>query len=157
MRKMPAIIAVLVGLFAQDAGAQDLHLMCVGFGTANKATVSNGYASNSYGESATATVVRPRSVGFEDQVNIDIAGGVGRIRIPRTMLPPIHGGDDGWFELKKLKMTDQEITASAEINFISSPKIRIDRTTGRVLIDGKAGTFSGECEPYDPATVRKKF
>jgi hypothetical protein len=73
------------------------------------------------------------------------------------MLPPIHGGNGGWFELKSLKTTDIEITGSAAVNFINSPKVRLDRTTGRISIAGKAGQYSGVCEPYDPATAPRKF
>lgn len=153
--KLRYAAALLSTLWAQVAVAQELHLICGGSGSANKISTSRASVSGSV--NADINVMEHRRVGFEDQVNIDIVGSAGRIRVPRTMLPPIHGGDNGWFELKNLKTTDQEITASATINFMNSPKIRLDRSTGHILIDGKAGNFSGNCEPYDPTTVRKKF
>jgi hypothetical protein len=97
-------------------------------------------------------------VPFDDQVNIEINDdNTGRIRLPRTMLPPIHGGNEGWFDLESIKKSDSEILASAGVSFINSPKVRIDRMTGLVSISGKAGSFSGECQPYDPATAQRKF
>lgn len=73
------------------------------------------------------------------------------------MLPPIRGGKDGWFELENLKVTENEITGSAAVNVINSPKVRIDRLTGRISIAGKAGSYSGECQAYDPATTQRPF
>ncbi len=73
------------------------------------------------------------------------------------MLPPIHGGDDGWFKLKSIEVTDREITASVAVSALNNPKLRIDRYTGMISISGKAGDFTGRCEKYDPATEHKAF
>ena len=99
-----------------------------------------------------------RSQPFDDQVNVEIKDDdTGRIRMPRVMLPPVHGGDDGWMKLKDVKRSDREITATAAVNFINSPKVRLDRVTGRISIDGKAGNYSGECQKFDPAAMAKRF
>ena len=66
--------------------------------------------------------------------------------MPRTMLPPIHGGDGGWFKLKKVVSDDRTISASAAVNFMNNPKVHIDRLTGTISISGKAGDYSGQCE-----------
>ncbi|MBW7945034.1 MAG: hypothetical protein H3C60_00995 [Sphingomonadaceae bacterium] len=98
-----------------------------------------------------------KDVAFQDQVNIEIVGGVGKIRMPRTMLPPVRGGKDGWMELENLKIGDREITANAAVNFINSPKVRIDRMTGMLSISGKSGNFTAPCRNYDPATEQRAF
>jgi len=94
---------------------------------------------------------------FEDQVNIEIIDGVGKIRMPRTMLPRIRGGKDGWFEIENLKVGEREITGNAGVNFINSPKLRIDRMTGMISINGKSGSFAAQCKAYDPATTQRAF
>ena len=75
--------------------------------------------------------------------------------MPRTMLPPIHCGSDGWFKLNNVRVTDRAITASAGINFLNSPKVHIDRLTGTISINGKAGSYTGQCEAVDPNAQRK--
>jgi hypothetical protein len=79
-------------------------------------------------------------------VDIRLFAGDDRIRLPRTMLPPLHGGSDGWFKLKNLKVDARTIRGKAAVNFINSPKVFIDRVIGTISISGKAGDYSGQCE-----------
>lgn len=141
----------------QVASAQPLNLTCMGGGTANKVTVTNVYGSNSgsgsvgttpysYSGSGNATAYGRRQQGFADQVDIRLFGGDDRIRMPRTMLPPIHGGSDGWFRLKDVVADARSVRAKVAVNFMNSPKLFIDRVTGTISISGKAGDFSGQCE-----------
>jgi hypothetical protein len=152
-------LAVLGVLPAGAGQAQppSLHLVCLGAGSANRPTSTSVYVTNSAGNSGWGQVVGRREVPFEDQVNIEVDGAESRIRMPRTMLPAIHGGDGGWFKLKNVKVTDAEITGSAAVNMINNPKVRIDRITGTISIDGRSGTYSGECQAYDPANAPRKF
>jgi hypothetical protein len=50
-----------------------------------------------------------------------------------------------------LAIGPDEITGKVMINFIQHPNIRIDRRSGSVALDGKVGSFAGQCEKYDPA------
>lgn len=129
----------------------------MGSGAANKADVRTMNARNNSGDYASGQSFGTRSVGFGDQVNLWVDGSEGRIRMPRSMLPPIHGGDDGWFKLKSISVTDREITGSAAVNALNNPKVRIDRYTGMISISGKAGDFTGKCQKYDPATEKRAF
>lgn len=129
----------------------------MGGGTANKVAAVNAhtnvygsgmvgttpYNGNAYGNT---TFYGTRQQGFEDQVDIRLFGGDDRIRMPRTMLPPLHGGDGGWFKLKNVVADARSIQASASVNFMNNPKVYIDRVTGTVSISGKAGDFSGQCQ-----------
>lgn len=139
------------------AASGQLNLTCVGAGTANKATAAtawsngsfSGFAGSTYiggSTSGSTTVYGTRQQGFEDQVDIRLFGGDDRIRLPRTMLPPIHGGDAGWFKLKDVHADARSIRASAAVNFINNPKVYIDRVTGTISISGKAGDYSGQCQ-----------
>lgn len=149
--------SLLVMVAAQAAAQAPLNLTCGGGGTANRVTAhtayTNGYASGMVGTtpvsgsgSATTTIYGSREVGFEDQVDIRLFGGDDRIRMPRSMLPMFHGGQDGWFKLKDVKVDARTIRASAAVNFMNNPKVYIDRVTGTISIAGKAGDYSGECQ-----------
>ena len=147
-------------LLLQSSAAQPLNLTCIGGGTANKLTTSTIYGSQSaYGTigstpysgygSGSATVMGSRQQAFGDQVDIRLFGGDDRIRLPRTMLPPLHGGSDGWFRLKGVQSDARRIRASAAVNFMNNPKVFIDRVTGVISISGKAGDFTGQCQAVD--------
>ena len=154
---------LLTLIFLQAAAQQPLHLTCVGGGTANKLTFSTVNSSASvYGSvgttpysgsgNATTNVYGQRQQGFADQVDLRLFEGDDRIRMPRTMLPAIRGGKDGWFKLKKVEADGRSIRASAAVNALNNPKIYIDRTTGLISISGKAGDFSGQCQVVDQST-----
>jgi hypothetical protein len=53
--------------------------------------------------------------------------------------------------------SDNEITGMVRIHAMNKLKFRLDRLSGVVTIDGPLANFSGRCEPYDPATVVRKF
>ena len=151
------IALLLMAAVQEEAPVESLNLICDGSGVSRERAVSQGYATGSDGGSATATVTRSYDRDFADLVNVEVRGNEGRIRVPRTMLPTFHGGNDGWFRLSNLRITADEITAKASVNFMNRPNVRIDRIAGTITISGAAGHFSGQCEAYDPATVRRRF
>ena len=73
------------------------------------------------------------------------------------MLPRLRGGKEGWFELDDVKFSDAAITGTAQVNFVNSPKVRLDRRTGHISINGKAGDYAGECRKFDPAKAERAF
>ncbi|GLR48032.1 hypothetical protein GCM10007925_17450 [Sphingomonas astaxanthinifaciens DSM 22298] len=149
-------------LVAVQAASQPapLELTCGGGGSANKAVVysGNSYSSGSgyvggtgFGGSGTTTttVTVTRQQGFVDQVDVRLFNGDDRIRMPRTMLPPIHGGQDGWFKLKKVQADSRYIRATVAVNALNNPKMVIDRMTGTISLSGKAGDYTGQCQAVD--------
>jgi hypothetical protein len=165
-------MAIPIFAFAAVAAAQaavqqpPLNLTCLGAGEANKTTAhtafSTGSASGFVGTtlvsgsgSSTTTVYGTRQQGFSDQVDVRLFAGDDRIRMPRTMLPAFHGGDDGWFRLKNVTADARAIHAEVAVNFLNHPKVYIDRVTGTISISGKAGDYSGECQVIDPAAPAK--
>ena len=164
---MSLILLLAVQAPGQAPTQGALNLTCGGAGTANKISRATGHtdvhvsgmvgtnivSGDGYG---TTTVNVPRQEGFEDQVDIRLFSGDDRIRLPRTMLPPVHGGADGWFKLKNVVADARSIHASAAVNFINNPKVYIDRVTGTISISGKAGHYSGQCEAVD-ANAAAKF
>lgn len=134
-----------------------LNLTCGGGGTANKATAATAWSSGGFSGHAggtffggstygSTTVLGTRQQGFAEQVDVRLFGGDDRIRLPRTMLPPLHGGADGWFKLKNVQADARAIRASAAVNVLNNPKVYIDRVTGTISISGKSGDYSGQCE-----------
>ncbi len=150
-----AALGIATTVSAQDAGNR-LNLVCGGQGSANKQATANVYAWGD-GGSANATVNGTRSVGFGDEVALWIEGSEGRLRMPRAMLPALRGGENGWFKLKSIVITDREITASVAVNPLNSPKMRLDRMTGSISLSGKAGDYAGGCQKFDPADTQRKF
>ncbi|ATE64089.1 hypothetical protein [Rhizorhabdus dicambivorans] len=155
---MKMYLAAMLISVSTAASADTLHLVCLGAGAANRQSSTSAYGFDSNGNSAWANALSDRSVGFDDQVDVEInEGGASRIRLPRAMLPRLRGGKDGWFELADVKFSDMSITGTAQVNFINSPKVHLDRRTGHISINGKAGDFSGECRKFDPAKVERAF
>jgi len=156
-----AAASALLVLIAMSATAQEsgnrLSLVCDGGGSANRATSAQAFAWNNSGGSANAIVTGRREVGFEDQLQLWIEGDQGKARMPRTMLPPVHGGDGGWFEVKGIRVSDTEITGTVEVNFMNHPKLILDRLAGTVSLAGKAGQFNGRCRKFDPANSQRAF
>jgi hypothetical protein len=152
---------------AAQIGPGPLQLTCFGAGTANKATAktafSNGYMSGNVGTTTfsgsgngTTTIYGKRQQAFGDQVDVRLFSGDDRIRMPRTMLPPLHGGNGGWFKLKNLVVDARTIRGKAAVNFANNPNVFIDRVTGTISISGRAGDYSGQCQAID-ATAPARF
>lgn len=156
----------LLALAVQAAAAevtpvhQPLQLTCFGGGTANKFTMVTGssdtHVSGMVGTTpisgsghGTTTVTVPRQQGFSDQVDIRLFSGDDRIRLPRTILPLLRGGKEGWFKLKNVVADARTIRAKAAVNLINNPNVYIDRVTGTISIAGKAGDYSGQCQSTD--------
>ena len=134
-----------------------LNLVCLGAGSANRQTSTTGQAWASDGSYASANIIGNNSVPFDDQVNLWIEGDDGRLRIPRAMLPAIRGGNDGWFKINSIQVSENEIIGSIAVNFMNNPKLHIDRITGAISISGKAGDYSGRCKAFDPEAFERQF
>ena len=154
-----------------SSGNGRLDLTCFGGGTANKATSATAWSSGqvsgtafgtgggmatwSGSGSGTTTVYGKRQQGFGDQVDVRLFAGDDRIRMPRTMLPPIRGGKDGWFKLKNVVADARSIRAKAAVNIANNPNVFIDRVTGTISISGKAGDYAGQCQAIDASAAPK--
>ena len=146
------------GIAIQRAPEPPIHLVCGGGGVDRRQAPSSAYA---VGGGGSVSVVGSREVseGYADQVNVQLDGPTGKVRIPRSLLPPIRGGADeqGYWRLRDIRYTATEITGRVKFNFLYGASVRIDRTTGHIQISGREGNFSGTCEPYDPAQVQRRF
>lgn len=151
------LIAAILALTPPEAAPLDLHLSCVGQGSQSKPDFATLQHRDSNGNFSSATVQSQYVQGFDDQVRIDITGDTGRIRVPQAMLPPVRGGKDGWFPLRDIRATQDEIVAVATINLFNKVKLRLDRLAGTVSFSVLHGQFNGRCSAYDPAVTRRAF
>lgn len=155
MNKRVLLAVTALAFTHSPALADELHLVCVGGGSHLQETSSFAVAHNNFGGSAWGHAVGIGHAGYEDEVSIDIVDGDGKVRLPRSLLPPIHGGDDAWFKMTNLVEGDREITGSANVNVVTHPKIRLDRYSGVVSIDGRMGTFTAQCQKVDANADRQ--
>jgi len=131
-----------------------IYLVCSG-GGAHKVNDS-AYAVDNHGNGV--TISGTSRVGYRDEVRVEIVGDQGRIRVPDGIKPPLRsGGAEGWWKLKALDISEDEIEGEISLNFLNRPRLRINRLNGHISIRGRTGNFDGYCEPFDPKTVRRKF
>ena len=127
-----------------SAAALTVHLTCQGTGSVDHLTGTSSDLARSSSE-----------VG--GQVKVDLVEGAGRIQLPHAMIPTFHSGRDGWSELKEVREDGDEIRATVVLGFLRNPKVRIDRLSGNLSIDGSDERFSASCQPYDPGAAGRKF
>lgn len=162
-RSAPSVVAVAP---TSASVQQPLQITCFGAGVANKPTVATAYSSGSFSGLAgtstfsgsgngSTTIYGRRQQGFGDQVDVRLFSGDDRIRMPRTMLPGLHGGDHGWFKLKNIVADARSIRAKAAVNFLNNPNVFIDRVTGTISISGKSGDYSGQCQAVEASAPAK--
>jgi len=138
------------------AEAVAIHLICAGGGAH---AVQHTTTASSVNNMTSPVIISSTShVGYDDEVAVQIEGDQGKIRVPDGVKPRIRsGGDDGWWKLSDLQIGENEIKAKFGLNFMNHPSVRIDRVSGHISIQGKAGNFDGYCQPYDPSTVQRRF
>jgi hypothetical protein len=154
---VPQPAAPAIQTSTPDIGQKPLSLTCLGAGAAVKSSVGTVNTFSSFSGFAggrmvsgsgfgSGTVVTQHDRNFSDQVDIRLFAGDDRIRFPRTMLPLLHGGNDGWFRLVKIVADKRAIHGEVVVNFMNHPKVYIDRVTGTISISGHGGDYSGQCE-----------
>lgn len=152
--RMALFAAVLTAPVAAEP--LNLHLICDGVGDHQVAHGSSGTIFGHRG-AISAFGVSHSQEQFGEQMDINFAGEAATARVPRRFLPPLHGGQKGVFPLKDVVVTDDAITGTVLINYANHPKLRLDRRTGSVSMDGKVGAYAGECHPYDPTAQQRAF
>lgn len=130
-----------------DRFGPSITLVCFGGGSTPTAQYQSGYVYNSrshrfepqYG----TTLGRD---GFASDLQIEIWHGRGRIRPEGKLVSPIHsGGDNGWWDIQNLVVTQDRITGEYRMNGLNKPRFEIDRRSGTIRIRA-ATNFTGRCE-----------
>ena len=131
----------------------DLYLACEGGTTEQVLTGSSTVsAADSQGGSASATGVTTEAQFIAGTVLFKMSAGVAEVNVPRQFLSGQKLGNAGWFKVKRLAASEDQITGKLQTNFLVTSTFRIDRRTG-IMTTG--GGFSGNCTPVD--ITKKKF
>jgi len=132
-----------------DGRNVELGLVC--FGDGSKTGVASGTTWNwnrdrDRYESGTYTETR-REV-FDASLMVQTWAGGGRIRLPKSLVPPIHSrGDQGWWDLYDVSVSPDTIRASYRLNGLNKPRMVIDRRSGRITVEGMSNYgFRGTCD-----------
>ena len=139
--------------------ANDISLSCQGQGSvmANQTSTVNQYQPGKAGHNQSGLVTTQVRRPYTGTGTVEIKTGVARMRVPDAMVPALmSGGTEGWYPIEQLNMGEREITGVVHINFLSQPKLRIDRITGKLTLNGGAGDFLGDCTAVD-ANAKPKF
>ncbi len=135
----------------------DLGLVCFGEGRKPEMAVRYGYSWDyetgryTYGN---RTELATRD--FDASIMVQLWDGGGRIRLPSSLVPPIHSrGEHGWWELDSVSRGRDTITAQYRLNGLNKPRLTIDRRSGRISIRGTAGyAFAGSCDTANSSERR---
>lgn len=132
-----------------DGRPVDLGLVC--FGDGARAGIASGttwtwnpdrerYEYGRYNETRTEV--------FDASLMVQVWDGGGRIRLPRSLIPPINSrGDNGWWALTDVSVGADMIRASYRLNGLNKPRVVIDRRSGRITVQGTASYgFRGTCD-----------
>lgn len=135
----------------------DLGLVC--FGEGRKPTLATRYGYTwdyDKGRYTFGDRTELSTQDFDASVMIQLWQDGGRIRLPNSLVPPIHSrGEHGWWELDGLTRGRDTITAQYRLNGLNKPRITIDRRSGRISIRGAASyAFAGTCDTVDNAERR---
>jgi hypothetical protein len=145
-----SLASVAEPLAAQDSAAaapQAVTLSCQGSGSVDASQTSStntyNYKTQKY-ESGTATTTGRKP--FTGMTQVEIAGAMGRIMLPKPMKPLMSNDSEGWFPIGNIAASDKEITGQISINGLNKPKMKIDRMTGTIAISGGFSDFTGQCQ-----------
>lgn len=132
---------------ASRQGDGGIDLVCIGSGSGPAAQSNSGYSYNSktrkFEHEFGTTLGRE---AFSSDLEIQISGGLGRVRPMGKLVSPIHsGGTDGWWPIEGLMVTPERITGQYRLNGMNKPRIDYDRRT-RIVRIRAATEFTGRCE-----------
>ena len=147
----------MVGIFlATSAFSEGLTLVCSGEAiVTEKTTVKSNKIPINPGDTLTdgVTFTGKKNMNAVLTFYINEEQTEGWVKVPKSMRPVFSRKDK--FSLTKLSVGESEINAKFKINFMTQPKIVINRNTGFMEYNGMGASFSGACEKIDVA--KKKF
>jgi hypothetical protein len=155
-----AIIAASLACIAPaSAWAEEFHLSCGGMSTGLGTTTTFGSVDANNGASASGSATSYYRTQSADRLVLEIDDKGAKIRVPTTLIPPLHGGGQGgWWTLTDVSVSESEISGKFSLNPINKPRLRVDRRTGDIAISGLGATgFRGTCERFEPAPEARKF
>ena len=143
---------ILFGLLNTELTAQELYLECEG--TSNVKVRNTTTFDYDYSTSFTTTSEEK----MYELVRIDINDKESRIKIPNSFIQGLSklnkNAKDGWYPLKNIKISEEEIKGNFSLDIIFSPKVLISCYTGDIAIKGNNKSFMGSCRKFDKPTEK---
>lgn len=132
-----------------DGQSVSLGLVC--FGDGSKTGLASGTTwtwNRDRDRYEYGTYNTTRTEVFDASLMVQTWAGGGRIRLPRSLIPPINSrGDNGWWDLYDVSIGPDVIRATYRLNGLNKPRVVIDRTSGRITVQGMADYgFRGTCD-----------
>jgi hypothetical protein len=143
------ILLVVSLVWSSPALADDLALICEGVGTYPSSQSGMTTAVNpNTGDVVTGVRTTNGQAATNGTVRFRLEGDTALINTPIIMDPPINRSPvDGWREVECLNVSETEITGRFVLNRLNRPRVRIDRYTGAITIEGRFRySFQGDCE-----------
>ncbi|MEH1939098.1 MAG: hypothetical protein V7L01_02610 [Nostoc sp.] len=143
---------------SDNSMGQRLTLICYGEGRKPGIENRNSYEWNSRRHRyELQNRIESSTDEFDSEVQVEIRNMQGKIHLTGKLIPPIHsGGTDGWWNLKDLRVTPEQITGKYQVNGLNHPRVEIDRRSGRIAING-IERFRGTCDSGDWSNSRTRF
>lgn len=132
-----------------DGRRIELGLVCFGDGARNGIASGTRWRWNAdRGRYESERSVETTTEVFDATLTVQTWPGGGRIRLPRSLIPPINSrGNDGWWDLYDVEVGPDLIRASYRLNGLNKPRVEIDRRSGRIMVQGTASYgFRGTCD-----------
>ncbi|WKL56558.1 hypothetical protein Q1W73_12795 [Asticcacaulis sp. ZE23SCel15] len=154
---MTAFTSLLLALTAAASGAgdyddrgDDIQLMCYGEAETTVAENHSGFEwDDRKHKYVSKSSVETGKSHFDAAINVSIHDDQGTLRLPKTMVPPLHASsDDGWWTIDNLMVGHNEIRGQFRLNALNKPNLVINRRSGVMTIDGMLN-FTGRCEADD--------
>jgi hypothetical protein len=132
-----------------DGQSVDLGLVC--FGDGSKTGLASGTTwtwNRERDRYEYGTYNTTRTEVFDASLMVQTWGGGGRIRLPRSLIPPINSrGNNGWWDLYDVSIGPDVIRGTYRLNGLNKPRVMIDRRSGRITVQGTADYgFRGTCD-----------
>ncbi|MDZ7968609.1 MAG: hypothetical protein RM368_27265 [Nostoc sp. DedSLP03] len=143
---------------SDNSMGQKLTLICYGEGRKPSLENRNSYEWNSRRHRyELQNRVESSTNEFDSEVQVEIRNMQGKIHLGGRLIPPINsGGTNGWWNLKDLRVTPEQITGKYQVNGLNHPRVEIDRRSGRIAING-IENFRGTCDSGDWSNSRTRF
>lgn len=132
-----------------DGRSVELGLVCFGDGARDGLASGTRWTWNPDRERyEQGSYTGNRTEVFETSLMVQTWDGGGRIRLPRSLIPPINSrGDNGWWSFTDLSVGPDAIRATYRLNGLNKPRVAIDRRSGRITVQGTGSyAFQGRCD-----------
>lgn len=132
-----------------DGRQVTLGLVCFGDGGRDGLASGTQWQWNAQRERyGYGTYTQTRREMFDTSLMVQLWDGGGRIRLPKSLIPPINSrGDNGWWDLTDVRAGPDMIAATYRLNGLNKPRLTINRRSGRITVQGMSNYgFRGSCD-----------